>query len=102
MISIKELRVDYDNLIAVNNVDLTVRAGEILGLVGPNGAGKTSLIKAAVGLIEPVRGRVVLGGVDMSRAPRERRPFPPMCSRMYLAPPITRTLTPRAETSSCS
>lgn len=71
MISIKELRVDYDNLIAVNNVDLTVRAGEILGLVGPNGAGKTSLIKAAVGLIEPVRGRVVLGGVDMSRAPEE-------------------------------
>jgi len=71
MISIKELRVDYDRLIAVNNVDLAVRSGEILGLVGPNGAGKTSLIKAAVGLIEPVRGRVVLGGVDMSRAPEE-------------------------------
>lgn len=71
MISIQGLRVDYDTVTAVFDVDLNVQAGEIVGLVGPNGAGKTSLVKAAVGLIEPLLGRVVLGGSDMSRAPEQ-------------------------------
>lgn len=71
MISIQGLRVDYDTVTAVSDVDLKVQAGEIVGLVGPNGAGKTSLIKAAAGLIEPIRGRITLAGADMSRDPEE-------------------------------
>lgn len=69
MISIQGLRVDYDTVTAVSDVYLEVQAGEIVGLVGPNGAGKTSLIKAAAGLIEPIRGRITLAGADMSRDP---------------------------------
>lgn len=71
MISIQGLRVDYDAVTAVADVDLEVHAGEIVGLVGPNGAGKTSLIKAAAGLIEPIRGRITLAGADMSLNPEE-------------------------------
>ncbi|HDP34398.1 MAG TPA: ATP-binding cassette domain-containing protein [Candidatus Hydrogenedentes bacterium] len=54
MIRINGLLVNYDTVVAVREVDLTVRPGEIFGLVGPNGAGKTSLIKAATGLIETI------------------------------------------------
>jgi len=71
MITIEELRVDYDSVTAVAEVNLAVNAGEICGLVGPNGAGKTSLIKAVAGLIEPTGGKVIMAGADMAVNPRD-------------------------------
>lgn len=71
MITIEGLRVDYDTVTAVAGVDLTVKRGEVCGLVGPNGAGKTTLIKSAAGLIEPTAGRVVMAGADMVDTPRD-------------------------------
>src|SRR6185436_10006283 len=47
---------------ALNGIDLTVRQGEILGLVGPDGAGKSTLLKALSGLIRPSEGTVTLAG----------------------------------------
>ncbi len=52
---------------AVDDLSLTVRAGEIFGFLGPNGAGKTTTIKMIVGLLEPDAGRVVVGGRDLAR-----------------------------------
>jgi ABC-2 type transport system ATP-binding protein len=71
IIRARSLRVDYEDVTAVRDVDLEVRAGEIYGLVGPNGAGKTSTIKALAGILEPTYGEVVLGGADMELAPEE-------------------------------
>lgn len=57
----------------VNEVDVAVRQGEIVGLLGPNGAGKTTTFYMMVGLIPPDEGRVYLDGVDLTDVPMYRR-----------------------------
>jgi ABC-2 type transport system ATP-binding protein len=54
---------------AVDNLDLTVNAGEIFGFLGPNGAGKTTTIKLIVGLLRPDRGEILVNGIDNQREP---------------------------------
>ena len=69
------ITVMHDEFTAVNNVSLTLHAGEWVSLVGPNGAGKSSLLKALAGLIE-YEGRVDLLGQpwrDWNRRIRARR-----------------------------
>ncbi len=61
---------------AVDGVDLEIRAGETLALVGESGCGKTTIGRSIVGLERPRSGRIVFGGVDLTRlSPRERRRF---------------------------
>jgi ABC-2 type transport system ATP-binding protein len=64
-IDIRSLRVDYGNFVAVDDLTLTVPAGEVFGLVGPNGAGKTSTFRVLTTLMEPTYGEVILSGVDV-------------------------------------
>ena len=71
VIRAQALRVDYDDVTAVRDMDLVIGAGEIYGLIGPNGAGKTSTIKALAGVLEPTYGEVTLAGVDALEHPEE-------------------------------
>ena len=64
MISTKSLRIDYDDVTAVCDLDLEIRPGQIYGLVGPNGAGKTSTLKALAGILEPTYGEIKINGYD--------------------------------------
>jgi ABC-2 type transport system ATP-binding protein len=64
-IDIRSLRVDYGDFVAVDDLNLSVPAGEVFGLVGPNGAGKTSTFRVLATLMEPTYGDVVLDGVDV-------------------------------------
>jgi len=68
-LKIANLRVDFGNLTAVDDLNLTVEPGEILGLVGPNGAGKTSTIRVLASLLEPTYGDVHILGIDLFEEP---------------------------------
>jgi ABC-2 type transport system ATP-binding protein len=61
----------YDDLVAVDHLDLDIRAGEIFGLLGQNGAGKTTTILMLLGLTEPTEGAARVVGLDPSRGPLE-------------------------------
>lgn len=56
--------------VIVDNVSLTVRQGETLGLIGPNGSGKSSLLRLLAGLKRPQSGRVEINGRDIAGIPR--------------------------------
>ncbi|GCF06600.1 ABC transporter ATP-binding protein [Dictyobacter arantiisoli] len=63
----------FDQKWAVNNLNLSVRAGEFFGFLGPNGAGKSTTIKMMVGLLRPSSGNVWVGGVDVWQDPLRAR-----------------------------
>jgi ABC-2 type transport system ATP-binding protein len=54
----------YGDVEALNDLDLTVRAGEVFGFLGPNGAGKTTMIRTILDLIRPTRGSATILGFD--------------------------------------
>jgi ABC-2 type transport system ATP-binding protein len=64
VIDIRDLRVDYGDFVAVDDLTLSVLPGEVFGLVGPNGAGKTSTFRVVTTLMQPTYGEVILNGVD--------------------------------------
>jgi lipopolysaccharide export system ATP-binding protein len=63
----------YHGRKVVNDVALRLQQGEIVGLLGPNGAGKTTTFYMIVGLIQPVAGRIVLDGEDITKLPMYKR-----------------------------
>lgn len=73
LIKAEQISKQYHGRQVVNNVDLHVKGGEIVGLLGPNGAGKTTSFYIIVGLIKPDSGRVVYRGEDVSRVPMYKR-----------------------------
>jgi len=62
MLSISHLRKQYATVLAVDDVSLDVRRGEILGLLGPNGAGKTTTIRTILNIIQPDAGSITFDG----------------------------------------
>jgi branched-chain amino acid transport system ATP-binding protein len=68
-----QLTKSFGDTHAVDHVDFTVAAGEVLALIGSNGAGKTTLINLISGLIAPDSGRVDFQGADITRASTHRK-----------------------------
>ena len=71
LIQVEDLTVRYGASTALSGVSLHVEPGEIVTIVGPNGSGKTSLLRAIIGAVKPVKGRVVHGsGVKIGYVPQ--------------------------------
>jgi ABC-2 type transport system ATP-binding protein len=62
IISVKNLSKSYQQVKAVDGIDLTIEQGEFFGFVGPNGAGKTSTIRMLTGIIPPDQGEILMDG----------------------------------------
>ncbi|MBE6959715.1 MAG: ABC transporter ATP-binding protein [Ruminococcaceae bacterium] len=62
LLKITGLTKRYSNVLALDNVDLTVGPGKIIGILGPNGSGKTTLIKLINGLLTPTKGSILING----------------------------------------
>lgn len=73
MIELLHLTKRFGELVAVNNVSLTVRRGEFFALLGPNAAGKTTTIKLIAGLMKPTAGAARVAGFDVQAEPLEAR-----------------------------
>jgi branched-chain amino acid transport system ATP-binding protein len=65
LLAIEGLSAGYDQAPVIRGLDLTVGAGEVVGLLGANGAGKTTTLRVISGLVRPLKGRVRFGGLDL-------------------------------------
>ena len=74
-ITMTGLRKEFDDLVAVQGLEVSIPEGEIYGLIGPNGAGKTTTIRMACGLLEPTNGHVTVMDVDVHQDPERAQQF---------------------------
>jgi putative spermidine/putrescine transport system ATP-binding protein len=68
-VGVEGVRKTYGDVVAVDDVDLTVDDGEFFTLLGPSGSGKTTTLRIIAGFEQPDAGRVTLGGEDITRRP---------------------------------
>ena len=61
---VRNVRKSYGNIAALNDLNLEIRSGELLGLLGPNGAGKTTVVRLLLGLVRPDTGSLSVFGAD--------------------------------------
>jgi ABC-2 type transport system ATP-binding protein len=84
MITARNLRKEYGDLVAVDGSTFEVSEGEVFGIIGPNGAGKTTTLKMLAGLLEPSGGDVTVAGYDAGETEmRKRLGFLPEESPLY-------------------
>lgn len=69
VIEIKGLTKKFDELVAVDDVSLTVSQGELFGLLGPNGAGKTTILNMLTTLLKPTSGTAEIAGYNIGKTP---------------------------------
>ncbi len=76
----------YHEILAVNQLDLTIQAGEIFGLLGPNGSGKSTTLKMLIGLVKPDAGNVKVLEIDVLNDPvsvKQQVGYVPESPRLY-------------------
>ena len=69
MIQLNSISKSFDGIYALRDFSVTVKKGEVFGLVGPNGAGKTTTIRMMTGLLSPDEGTVTIGGYSITDEP---------------------------------
>ena len=72
-ITTNSLSKSYDDVVAVDGINLDVRSGQVFGFLGPNGAGKSTTIKLLTTLIQPTSGSITILGTDAIKHPLKVR-----------------------------
>lgn len=67
MIELKNVSKKYDRFLAVEDINIKIEKGEIVGLLGPNGAGKSTIMNMITGFIEPTEGEILIDGLDIEK-----------------------------------
>jgi ABC-2 type transport system ATP-binding protein len=68
-VALKGVTKRYNEIVAANNIDLSIRRGEIFALLGPNGSGKSTTLKMLLGLVQPTSGEISVLGLDVQKDP---------------------------------
>lgn len=70
LVTLANVTMQFGGLTALDNVDFTIKRGEVLGLIGPNGAGKTTCFNAMTGVYKPTSGKVIFDGQPINKMKR--------------------------------
>lgn len=89
MLKIKDLRINYGQFVAVDNLNITVNKGEFFTFLGPSGCGKTTTLRAIAGFINPSNGRIFINDEDITSIPVERRGLGMVFQSYALFPTMT-------------
>jgi branched-chain amino acid transport system ATP-binding protein len=73
MLKVVKLTKRFGGTLALNDVQLEVEQGEILGIIGPNGSGKSTLLHTITGIHQPTEGQIFYEGSDITKLPLEER-----------------------------
>ena len=83
------LSKNYGDVAAVRDVSLDITPGEFVALLGPSGCGKTTTLRMVAGFVQPSTGQILLGDVDVTRLPPERRDMGMVFQSYALFPHMT-------------
>jgi len=92
VIEVKNVTKKYGSFQAVQDLNFTVKDGEILGFLGPNGAGKSTTMNMITGYVEPTEGTIIVEGFDISQKPKKAKK---QIGYMPENVPLYQELTPR-------
>ena len=79
IIIIKDLQKKFENVTAIDSLDLEIRKGELFSLLGPNGAGKTTTLNILTGIVQPTKGNAVIDGFDVVKNASEVKKIIGVC-----------------------
>ncbi|NIO49316.1 MAG: ATP-binding cassette domain-containing protein [Candidatus Aminicenantes bacterium] len=74
-VKIKNLTKKFNQLAAIDNINLKIEKGEIIGIIGPDGAGKTTFLRLLAGLLKPSSGSIIFERIDVAKNPQKIKEF---------------------------
>jgi spermidine/putrescine transport system ATP-binding protein len=85
-VTLSKVSMDFGKFRAVDNVDITIKAGEFFSFLGPSGCGKTTILRLISGFMDPTQGKVLIGGKDMTGTRPNERPTALIFQNLALFP----------------
>jgi putative spermidine/putrescine transport system ATP-binding protein len=88
-IELKNITKQFDDVVALDNVSLSIETGEFVTLLGPSGCGKTTLLRIIAGFLQPDDGTVLIDGEEVNHLPTNQRPTGMVFQSYALFPHMT-------------